>query len=574
MAVAVATAVSGAPTTAVVTLRLRVKQRHYAFLNKAAVEVNRTWNYCNEMSQKAIQRFAGAAVWLSGFDLCNLTAGCTGAEGGFCFITADTVQKVCTEYPIKRLAAAKAGRLRNARLRWRASWGSKRALGWIPAKAASFTWFLRERVDADGNPLKPLGGVKYAGHKITVFQPERLPVPPTRDQVRTMEMLRGQPFTPAEKRRLARPWKDGCFAQDSCGDWWLCLPVEVPCVPMSISTTQALAGMLAGDAEAKIEAGDEAGLDGEPQPPEIQAQPVARAAEAEATVTGSLTQADACTCGVAVEEEVDAAGDGYKPGACETPPGGEAGAERNGVHGKSKTSVKANSMAGVRAKAANQAKAGPSAAVHAESLLRQAKAAGLRVVGLDPGCKEAAVCSDGKRIHSGHYRQREKRIAEAQRRGHLKRAKREHRKAARCRKDSYHKVTRRLIDKHDIIAIGNASPSRLARSLRLGKSVNDAAWGELKAQLLYKGQHAGKHVLIVDEKFTTQGCSGCGALTGPKGRTDLVARQWRCRDCEAWHDRDINAAKNIAAAALRLLGCHPAIAPVAAPASVCGKRAA
>lgn len=572
MAVAVAAAVSGAPATAVVTLRLRVKQRHYAFLNKAAVEVNRTWNYCNEMSQKAIRRFAGAAVWLSGFDLCNLTAGCTGVDGGFCFITADTVQKVCTEYPIKRMAAARAGRLRNARLRWRASRGSKRALGWIPAKAASFTWFLRERVDAAGNPLKPLGGVKYAGHAITVFQPERMPKPPTREQVRTMEMLRGQPFTPAEKRRMARPWKDGCFTQDACGDWWLCLPVEVPCVPMARSVTQALAGMATVDVEAEVEAGDEAGLDGGPQPPEIQAQPVAGVAEAEsgATVTGSLAQADACTCGAAIEEETDAAGDGPRVGmgSCAAFADGGAGAPGSATQGRSRTSVKASPRAGLRTKS------GAAATVHAEALLQQAAAAGLRVAGLDPGCKDAAVCSDGKRIHSGHYRQREKDIAEAQRRGHGMKAKRQHRKAARCRKDRYHQATRRLVDKHDIIAIGNASPSRLARSLRLGKSVNDAAWGELKAQLLYKGQQAGKHVLVVDEKFTTQGCSVCGARSGPQGRTDLVARQWRCRDCEAWHDRDINAAKNIAAAALRLLGCHPASTPPVEPASVCGKRAA
>ena len=33
--------------------------------------------------------------------------------------------------------------------------------------------------------------------------------------------------------------------------------------------------------------------------------------------------------------------------------------------------------------------------------------------------------------------------------------------------------------------------------------------------------------------------SACGSLSGP------VVREWQCRDCDALHDRDINAAINI-----------------------------
>ncbi|MGH7082596.1 MAG: hypothetical protein ACREFV_09030 [Acetobacteraceae bacterium] len=35
------------------------------------------------------------------------------------------------------------------------------------------------------------------------------------------------------------------------------------------------------------------------------------------------------------------------------------------------------------------------------------------------------------------------------------------------------------------------------------------------------------------------------ARGGPKGREDLVVRDWICGGCGAWHDRDINSAINI-----------------------------
>ena len=41
-------------------------------------------------------------------------------------------------------------------------------------------------------------------------------------------------------------------------------------------------------------------------------------------------------------------------------------------------------------------------------------------------------------------------------------------------------------------------------------------------------------------------CSACGARTGPKGWEGLGTRTWEC-PCGAAHDRDVNAAKNIAA---------------------------
>jgi putative transposase len=43
---------------------------------------------------------------------------------------------------------------------------------------------------------------------------------------------------------------------------------------------------------------------------------------------------------------------------------------------------------------------------------------------------------------------------------------------------------------------------------------------------------------------TSQVCSACGVKDGPK---PLHVREWQCKECGTVHDRDINAARNIAA---------------------------
>jgi putative transposase len=169
-------------------------------------------------------------------------------------------------------------------------------------------------------------------------------------------------------------------------------------------------------------------------------------------------------------------------------------------------------------------------------------------VGLDLGLKDTVATSDGERLEAGHfYRNLEQQIASAQRRGHKRQAKRLHRSAARRRKDALHKFSRRIVNEYQNIIVGDVSSLKLAKT-RMAKSVLDAGWGMLKAQLQYKGQWAGRCVTIVSEKNTTRACSSCKALTGPAGLDMLVVRTWRCRECGDTHDRDVNAARNILSA--------------------------
>jgi putative transposase len=176
-------------------------------------------------------------------------------------------------------------------------------------------------------------------------------------------------------------------------------------------------------------------------------------------------------------------------------------------------------------------------------------------VGLDLGLKDTVATSDGEKLEAGQfYRQIEQKIAEAQRRGHRRQAKRLHRRAARRRKDALHKFSTKIVERYQTIVVGDVSSLKLART-RMAKSVLDAGWGMLKAQLQYKGQQAGRCVQVVNERNTTRTCSGCGSLTGPAGPDMLAVRTWMCRECGVTHDRDVNAARNIRSAGR----CSPSV---------------
>lgn len=175
---------------------------------------------------------------------------------------------------------------------------------------------------------------------------------------------------------------------------------------------------------------------------------------------------------------------------------------------------------------------------------------GQGVIGVDLGLKDVATCSDGRKLENGRfYRDLEAKLAVAQRAGNKERARAIHAKIANRRKDALHKFSRQLVNQHAEIYVGDVSSQKLTQT-RMAKSVLDAGWGQLKAMLAYKCAHAGIVFKVVDERYTTQTCSCCGAKpdSRPRGIAGLGIREWTCSECGVTHDRDINAARNILAA--------------------------
>lgn len=168
-------------------------------------------------------------------------------------------------------------------------------------------------------------------------------------------------------------------------------------------------------------------------------------------------------------------------------------------------------------------------------------------VGIDLGLKTVATCSDGKKIEAlRHYRQYEAALARESRAGNKRRVRAIHAKIANARRHHLHERTTELVRNNQFIAVGNVSPSKLAKT-KMAKSVLDASWATLKAQLRYKASRHGAVFLEVDERFTSQTCSRCGVIpaSSPKGMGALGIRHWTCSCCGCSHDRDVNAAQNI-----------------------------
>jgi putative transposase len=167
-------------------------------------------------------------------------------------------------------------------------------------------------------------------------------------------------------------------------------------------------------------------------------------------------------------------------------------------------------------------------------------------VGMDPG-KDMAL-STGEKLAYAFYREAERKLAQLQRRGHKKQAKYLNNGIKNQRLNQQHQDTTRLVREHRAFYLGDNSVARMKQkkgTIRMGKSLSDNAIGQFKTLLKYKGHWAGRKVVLVSERFTTQVCSNCGHRTGPRGLRQLGVRTWQCRDCETRHDRDLNAAVNM-----------------------------
>lgn len=176
-------------------------------------------------------------------------------------------------------------------------------------------------------------------------------------------------------------------------------------------------------------------------------------------------------------------------------------------------------------------------------------------VGIDLGLTTFATLSDKTEIANPRFgRKHAQAIARASRalsrkkRGSKNRIKakevlrRAHQRAADARSNFTHHVSKQLVQTYDLIAHEDLKIANMARST-LAKSINDAAWGQFVRKLTYKAESAGKWVIPVNPRGTSQKCSGCGAVVKKK----LSERQHICGNCSLELGRDHNAAINILA---------------------------
>jgi len=109
------------------------------------------------------------------------------------------------------------------------------------------------------------------------------------------------------------------------------------------------------------------------------------------------------------------------------------------------------------------------------------------------------------------------------------------------REDYWHKVSKRLVDRYDVVYMEDLSIKNMVRNRQYSYGISDAAWRQFANMMVYKAEEAGKQVMFVDPRGTTQRCSQCGE-TVPK---EIQDRWHCCLHCGFEADRDFNAALEI-----------------------------
>lgn len=115
-------------------------------------------------------------------------------------------------------------------------------------------------------------------------------------------------------------------------------------------------------------------------------------------------------------------------------------------------------------------------------------------------------------------------------------------KIANQRDNYLHQLTKQLVTNYDVIKIEDLKAKNLMKNHKLAQSIANQSWRKLRRQLEYKCVWYGKELKAVNPYKTSQICSHCGY---DDGKHSLEVRKWTCSQCQTYHDRDINAAKNI-----------------------------
>ncbi|GGS40040.1 RNA-guided endonuclease InsQ/TnpB family protein [Deinococcus knuensis] len=116
-----------------------------------------------------------------------------------------------------------------------------------------------------------------------------------------------------------------------------------------------------------------------------------------------------------------------------------------------------------------------------------------------------------------------------------------YRKTARQRRQLHHEEAKKLISSHDLICHEDLNVKGMAQG-NLGKQIHDVAWGQFFQILAAKAEEAGRRVIAVDPRFTSQRCCICGHTE--RGNRASQAN-FRCLSCGHTENADVNAAKNI-----------------------------
>jgi putative transposase len=142
-----------------------------------------------------------------------------------------------------------------------------------------------------------------------------------------------------------------------------------------------------------------------------------------------------------------------------------------------------------------------------------------RDVGIDVGIEKFAALSDGVLIYNPKFlRKSEAKLKSQQRslsrkkKGSNSRKKQRnklakiHCKIKDQRNDFLHKESHKLVKNYDVIVLEDLRIKNMVKNHHLAKSISDASWAKFIKYVSYKAESAGKKVIFVNPRNTSQIC--------------------------------------------------------------------
>ena len=128
----------------------------------------------------------------------------------------------------------------------------------------------------------------------------------------------------------------------------------------------------------------------------------------------------------------------------------------------------------------------------------------------------------------------------------LDKTRRVHARVYGLREDLLHQVSTWLVDRHTTVVIEDLNVAGMLADRRLALGAADAAMATLRRLLAYKASWYGTDLIVADRWYpSSKSCSApnCGHVHSALRRGEA---NWTCPACGTTHDRDHNAAVNLA----------------------------
>lgn len=190
-----------------------------------------------------------------------------------------------------------------------------------------------------------------------------------------------------------------------------------------------------------------------------------------------------------------------------------------------------------------------------QSHLPQAENQG--VVGVDLGIKALATLSTGETITGAKPLKRLmatlKRLSRSlskKTKGSVNRHKAKqkiaklHARISFIRQNTLHQLTTDLTRRFHTIGIEDLNVKGMVKNRKLSRAISDMGFFEFRRQLNYKAEMRGGLIVVADRWYpSSKTCSVCSTV---QTTLPLSVREWTCPSCQIHHDRDKNAAINLA----------------------------